>query len=357
MNSEKKSHQPSIAQEAWHAMPLEKIYKELASSSNGLSEEEVSNRIGFYGKNELPHGHKLNILKIILGQFINPLIFILIAAAVASIAIGEASDSIFIFLVIGINAAIGSFQEYNAEKSAAGLQHLIKIKAVVKRNGKDHEIQSEEIVPGDIVYIESGVKVPADMRLIFAKNVEIDESFLTGESLASKKQINVLNEEIGIAERSNMAFAGATVSKGRARGIVVSTGINTQVGQIALNVSEGQSAKPPLILRMEKFTTQITIFIVALSLLLAIALRLQGMDYSAIFFLVVALSVSAIPEGLPVALTIALSIATKRMAKRNVVVRKLTSVESLGSCTVIASDKTGTLTVNQQTAKLIILPD
>jgi len=357
MNSEKKSHQPSIAQEAWHAMPLEKIYKELASSSNGLSEEEVSNRIGFYGKNELPHGHKLNILKIILGQFINPLIFILIAAAVASIAIGEASDSIFIFLVIGINAAIGSFQEYNAEKSAAGLQHLIKIKAIVKRNGKDHEIQSEEIVPGDIVYIESGVKVPADMRLIFAKNVEIDESFLTGESLASKKQINVLNEEIGIAERSNMAFAGATVSKGRARGIVVSTGINTQVGQIALNVSEGQSAKPPLILRMEKFTTQITIFIVALSLLLAIALRLQGMDYSAIFFLVVALSVSAIPEGLPVALTIALSIATKRMAKRNVVVRKLTSVESLGSCTVIASDKTGTLTVNQQTAKLIILPD
>lgn len=349
-------HTYSISQEAWHAMPLEDVNKELASNLAGLSENEATNRLLFYGKNELPHSKKISIFKIILHQFFNPLIFILIAAAVASIAIGEASDSIFIFLVISINALIGTFQEYNAEKSAAGLQHLIKIKAIVKRNGKDHEVDSENLVPGDIIYIESGVKVPADIRIISSNNLEIDESFLTGESLAAKKQNDVLIAESGIAERTNMAFAGSTVDKGRGKGIVVATGLKTQVGQIAQNVSEGESAKPPLILRMEKFTSQITIFIVALSLLLGLVLRLQGMDYGAIFFLVVALAVSAIPEGLPVALTIALSIATKRMAKRNVVVRKLTSVESLGSCTVIASDKTGTLTVNQQTAKLIILP-
>ncbi|MCG9881712.1 MAG: HAD-IC family P-type ATPase [Bacteroidia bacterium] len=347
----------SISQEAWHAMPLEDVYKELVSSVNGLSDEEVKNRLLFYGANELPHGKEISIVKIFLQQFVNPLIFILVAAAIASIAIGEASDSIFIFLVIGINAIIGTFQEYNAEKSAAGLQHLIKIKAIVTREGKEHEMESEQLVPGDIIHVESGVKVPADIRLIQSSNLEINESFLTGESLASKKQNGILATDLSISERSNMAFAGSTVDKGRGKGIIVATGIHTQVGQIAQNVAEGESAKPPLILRMEKFTTQITQFIAVLSVILGVFLRLQGMEYSAIFFLVVALAVSAIPEGLPVALTIALSIATKRMAKRNVVVRKLTSVESLGSCTVIASDKTGTLTVNQQTAKLIVLPN
>ena len=346
-----------ISQEAWHTMPLEAIYKELASAAHGLEETEVAKRLLFYGANELPHGKKINLLKILVSQFINPLIFILLVAATASIAIGAASDSIFIFLVVAINAIIGTYQEYNAEKSAEGLQNLIKIKAIVKRNGKDYEIDSEKLVPGDIIFIESGVKVPADIRLISANNLEIDESFLTGESIASKKDVQKLEKDIGIAERHNMAFASSTVVKGRGRGIIVTTGIYTQVGQIAQNVSEGESAKPPLILRMEKFTTQISIFIVAISFILAFALRMQGMDYSAIFFLVVALSVSAIPEGLPVSLTIALSIASKRMAIRNVVVRKLTSVESLGSCTVIASDKTGTLTVNQQTAKQIILPN
>jgi magnesium-transporting ATPase (P-type) len=348
-------HENTIAKEHWQAFRKEEIYKTLQTTDSGLNQEEVNKRLQFFGENKLPAGKKITLMQIILHQLLNPLIFILVAAAIASVAIGEGKDAIFIFLVIFINSALGTFQEYNAEKSASSLQLLMKIKARVRRNGKDTEIPSEEIVPGDIVLLESGMKVPADMRLLEVSTLEIDESFLTGESISAKKQVEILQENLGVAERSNMAFAGATVLKGRGIGVVVCTGADTQVGKISKDVSESASAKPPLVQRMDKFIKQISIFIIALSVILAIVLRMQGMDLTAIFFFVVALAVSAIPEGLPVALTVTLSIATKRMAKRNVIVRKLTSVESLGSCTVIASDKTGTLTVNEQTAKIISL--
>ena len=348
-------HKDKISQEHWQAFKEEEIFSELKTSEKGLIPGEVKKRQEFYGENKLPEGKKVTLLQIILHQLLNPLIFILIAAAVASVAIGEGKDAIFIFLVIFINSALGTFQEFNAERSASSLQKLMRIKARVRRGGKETEVPSEELVPGDIVLLESGMKVPADMRLLEVSGLEIDESFLTGESIAAKKQIAVLQENLGVAERTNMAFAGATVLKGRGVGVVVCTGIDTQVGKISQDVTESASAKPPLVQRMEKFIKQISIFIIALSVILAVILRMQGMDITAIFFFVVALAVSAIPEGLPVALTVALSIATKRMAKRNVIVRKLTSVESLGSCTVIASDKTGTLTVNEQTAKIILL--
>jgi calcium-translocating P-type ATPase len=349
--------QDTIAQEHWQALSEDEIFSELKTSEKGLNQEEVKKRLGLYGENKLPEGKKVTLIQIILHQLLNPLIFILVAAAVASIVIGEGKDAIFIFLVIFINSALGTYQEFNAERSASSLQQLMKIKARVRRDGKETEVPSEELVPGDIVLLESGMKVPADMRLLEVSGLEIDESFLTGESIAANKQIAVLQENLGVAERTNMAFAGATVMKGRGVGAVVSTGLDTQVGKISQDVTESASAKPPLVQRMERFIRQISIFIVALSVILGVVLRLQGMDFTAIFFFVVALAVSAIPEGLPVALTVALSIASKRMAKRNVIVRKLTSVESLGSCTVIASDKTGTLTVNEQTAKIIQLPN
>jgi magnesium-transporting ATPase (P-type) len=350
-------HKETIAQEHWQAFRKEEIFSELKTSEKGLNQEEVKKRIEFYGENKLPEGKKITFLQIILHQLLNPLIFILVAAALASLAIGEGKDAIFIFLVIFINSALGAYQEFNAEKSASSLQKLMKIKARIRRDGKEAEVPSEELVPGDIALLESGMKVPADMRLLEVSGLEIDESFLTGESIAAKKQIAVLQQNLGVAERTNMAFAGSTVMRGRGLGVIVCTGIDTQVGKISQDVTESASAKPPLVQRMEKFIRQISIFIIALSVLLGVVLRMQGMDLTAIFFFVVALAVSAIPEGLPVALTVALSIATKRMAKRNVIVRKLTSVESLGSCTVIASDKTGTLTVNEQTAKIISLAD
>jgi calcium-translocating P-type ATPase len=345
----------TIAHEHWQAFKEEEIFSELKTSEKGLNQEEVKKRLELYGSNKLPEGKKVTLIQIILHQLLNPLIFILVAAAAASVAIGEGKDAIFIFLVIFINSALGTYQEFNAERSASSLQELMKIKARVRRDGKETEVPSEDLVPGDIVLLESGMKVPADMRLLEVSGLEIDESFLTGESIAAKKQTSILQKNLGVAERTNMAFAGATVMSGRGVGVVVCTGTNTQVGKISQDVTGSASAKPPLVQRMDKFIRQISIFIIALSVILGIVLRLQGMDFTAIFFFVVALAVSAIPEGLPVALTVALSIAAKRMAKRNVIVRKLTSVESLGSCTVIASDKTGTLTVNEQTAKIIQL--
>lgn len=341
----------------WHARTEADVLTELSTSHHGLTNEEVKSRQVSYGMNALPKGKKTTLLQIILHQLIHPLIFILLGAAAASVLIGEPGDAYFIFLVILINSALGAYQEFQAEKSANSLQQLIRIQARVTRNGKEKTINAEELVPGDLVWLESGAKVPADIRLIETHSLEIDESFLTGESLAAKKQTDAVLENKAVADQTNMAFAGATVMVGRGKGIVVATGGRTQVGQIAKHVSKGESAKPPLIVRMERFIRQITWFILALSIVLAVLLRWQGMDWAAIFFFIVALAVSAIPEGLPVALTVALSIATKRMAKRNVIVRKLTSVESLGSCTVIASDKTGTLTVNEQTATMIQLLD
>lgn len=342
-------------EDAWHSLSWESIYSLLDTPGKGLTNEESSARLSQFGPNKLPESAKTTLSRIILHQVINPLIFILVLAAVASILIGEGEDAIFILLVILINTGLGTYQEYNAEKSAQALQQLMKIQAKVHRSGQIKTVSSEDLVPGDLVYLESGMKVPADIRLWEASALEIDESFLTGESLPSKKKAGNLEREITVPERINMAFAGATVLSGRGKGVVVETGISTQVGKIAQNVAEGTSAKPPLILRMEKFIKQITLFIVGLSLIIAFILNWQGLDWASIFFFVVALAVSAIPEGLPVALTVALSIATRRMAKRNVIVRRLNAVEALGSCTIIASDKTGTLTVNQQTAKKILL--
>lgn len=346
-----------LSDEKWHSLEREEIYRELQSRPEGLTDEEALERLRFYGSNSLPLKEPPGIWTILLHQVLNPLIFILLAAAVASVAIGEMTDAVFILAVIALNSGLGAYQEYQAERSAASLQRLLKFKARVRRGGREYEVPSEEVVPGDIVLLESGVKVPADLRLVETKGIAADESFLTGESIAAEKQVESLPEDTGVSDRKNMAFAGSTVTSGRAAGMVVGTGLETQVGMIAENVAESEGGRPPLVLRMERFVKHITILVLFISAVLAVVLKLQGYDAAAIFFFVVALAVSAIPEGLPVAMTVALSIATKRMSGRNVIVRKLTAVESLGSCTVIASDKTGTLTVNEQTARRIVLPD
>ena len=185
-------HQDTLANEHWQAVSEEKIFSILKTSEKGLIQEEVKKRLEFYGSNRLPEGKKVTLIQIILHQLLNPLIFILVAAAAASIAIGEGKDAIFIFLVILINSSLGTYQEFNAERSASSLQKLMKIKARVRRDGKETEVPSEDIVPGDTVLLESGMKVPADMRLLEVSGLEIDESFLTGESIAAKKQIAVL---------------------------------------------------------------------------------------------------------------------------------------------------------------------
>lgn len=342
---------------AWHAEPLEVVFRKLQSLPDGLSEEQVAERLREFGKNTLPAKEPPTLLQVFLHQFASPLIYILLIAGVVALLMQDYKDAVFIFAVILLNAVIGTVQEWRAEQSAHALQVLLKIKARVRRRGRILTVPAEEVVPGDILLVESGDKVAADMRLIQVNNLRIDESFLTGESLAVEKSEKTLPPVLPVSDRRNMAYAGSTVMSGRGVGVVVATGPYTEVGKIAKTISEEEGAKSPLVIRMEKFARQIALIVLGFTAVLGMIQFARGEALSDVFILVVAMAVSAIPEGLPVALTVALSLATSRMARRNVIVRRLTAVESLGSCTLIASDKTGTLTVNQQTVKQIVLPE
>ncbi|MEG2028780.1 MAG: HAD-IC family P-type ATPase [Bacilli bacterium] len=341
----------------WHAKSIEKIYEELDSSEEGLTDLEKSNRILKYGLNIMPEKFEITIGKIFLSQFINPIIYILVFAAIFSLIIGEYIDTLFIAIVVIIDVILGTYQEWQAEKSADSLKNIMKIKAKVIRNSKEIDVDSQDLTIGDIILLKSGDKVPADIRIITCYNLTIDESFLTGESVASIKNMEIISENTLITDRKNICYAGSKVMTGRAKGIVVAVGVNSEMGKIVDKIETIDETKSPLVIRMAKFTKQLSILTAIFILLLIIILYFKGYVLKEIFFLVVALSVSAIPEGLPIVLTVTLSIATKRMAKRNVIVRKLNSVEGLGSCTIIASDKTGTLTLNEQTAKIVMLAD
>lgn len=342
--------------ELWHGKDKEYVLEAFNTSTYGLTDTEAKKRIDYYGKNKLPKGKKDGIVKIFFRQFLNPVTIILIVTIFLSLMIGEKLDAFFIVLVILIDVILGTVQEWKAEKSAESLRKLIRVEANVLRDNEEKVINSENLVVGDIVYLDSGDKVSADMRLISTHNLAIDESILTGESTAANKISATISENIAIADRDNMSYAGTSVIRGRGIGVVVATGIKTEIGMIANKVLLSNATKSPLILRMDKFTRQLSKFFVIIAIIITAILYYKGYAPREIFFTVVALSVSAIPEGLTVAVTLALSIASSRMAKRNVLVKKLNSVESLGSCTVIASDKTGTLTLNEQTAKIVIFP-
>jgi len=346
----------SPASTPWHALTQELVFEKLQSRPSGLDGEEVQLRQREVGPNALPVPHPPGPLSIFLHQFISPLIYILLVAGGVSFAIGEYSDGIFIFAVILLNATLGGVQEWKAERSAAALQKLLRISCHVRRNGHEETLPAEELVPGDIVLLESGSRVPADLRLLACQGLRIDESLLTGESVAVLKQPVAVGEKEPLGERTCMAYGGTTAMSGRGTGVVVATGVHTEVGDIARAVTTTVAAKPPLVVRMERFARQISVVVVGFVLLLGGVALFEGTPLAEVFFMAVALAVSAIPEGLPVAMTVALSIATARMARRNVIVRRLPAVEALGSCTCIASDKTGTLTVNRQTAKLVQLP-
>lgn len=311
-----------------------------------------------YGLNSLPTGKLTPLSLLFLRQFLNPLIYVLVAAAAVSIALGDVTDAGFIGFVLISNAIIGMLQEHHAAKSAQALRQLLDLRSFVIRNGEQCEIDARQIVPGDIVLLESGAKVPADLRLSSTTNLEIDESLLTGESLSVQKNADTLfSSDTPLAERNNMAFAGTLVQRGRALGIATSIGLHTEVGKIAKSVLHAETAKPPLLVRMERFTQRIALAIGIAIAGMSILALLQGAHWFEVLTVSVALAVAAIPEALPVAITVALAISLRRMAKRNVIVRKLAAVEALGSCTFIASDKTGTLTLNQITLRSVALPN
>ncbi|MBP9854183.1 MAG: HAD-IC family P-type ATPase [Candidatus Omnitrophica bacterium] len=323
----------------------------------GLSQNEVQGRLSKHGRNIFPQAKEPGLISIFLQQFLSPLIYILLVAAGVALYFKEWHDALFIFIVLVANAAIGSFQEYSAQKSAQALRKLISVQAKVVRDGKNLKIDAEELVPGDIVLLESGDKVPADLRLISSQGLEIDESLLTGESTAVSKQADiVLDPQTSLGDRKNMTFLGTLVTRGRGKGIVVATGLSTQLGELASSLLTGKEGKPPLLIRMERLTRSIAIFIAVAIILLFVLQWLRGVPLKEIFLSSIALAVSAIPEGLPIAITVALAVGMRRMAKRQVIIRKLLAVESLGSCTFIASDKTGTLTMNELSVVRIRMP-
>ena len=334
---------------------IDEILKEFNTAQVGLTETEAKKRLNENGKNILPKENRDSIIKIFLRQFTSPIEIILVITVLISFFIGETLDALVITFIILVDVIMGTFQENKALKSAEALTNMLKIKAKVIRDNKEKEIDAEDLVVGDIILLESGTKISADARLIDCYNLQVDESILTGESISITKNTNTLPEDTILAERKNMVYSGTSVMTGRAKAVVVAISINTEIGKIASVVAETKEEKSPLTIRMEKFSKQISIAIIIVALISATTLFIKGYEVNAIFLSVVALAVSAMPEGLSLALTMALTIASNRMSKKNVIVKKLNSVESLGSCTVIASDKTGTLTVNEQTARKITL--
>ena len=353
-----KDHLPGLSTLKAYSLSVEAVLTTLQSSHHGLTSAEADKRLALYGPNTLPQEEAPGLWWVFLSQFASPLIYILIAAALLSVSIQEWSDAIFISAVLLINAVIGTIQEFSAQRAAVALKNMVSDYCRVVRDGDTYEINTELLVPGDIILLESGDRVPADVRLISGHDLEMDESLLTGESMnVFKDASTILEGEVYLGDRRNMVFAGTLVSRGRAQGTVVSTALDTELGNIAATVLSRKPSRPPLLIRMERFTYRVAILVGITAVLLASITLSRGMPLTEIFLLTVALAVSAIPEGLPVAITVALAIGMRRMAKRHVIIRRLIAVEALGSCTFIATDKTGTLTVNQLTAKRLVLPN
>jgi magnesium-transporting ATPase (P-type) len=333
---------------AFHMLSAAQALAALGSSLEGLSQAEAAARLARDGRNELPPPKRTSWLIILLRQFAGPLIAVLLVAAVVSIVLGDYEDAIFIGIVLLFNALIGFLQEVKAEREIIRLFTLLRTTARVERGDELREIDAAEIVAGDIVWLESGARVPADLRLLQERDVAVDEAALTGESTQASKDVAPIDDAGAIpAERRNMLFAGTAVTRGRAMGVVTATGPRTELGEVARELETTRRGKPPLVIRMEKLGRMVALgTVVGCGLVFGLGVA-RGFGIAETFMMAVALAVAAIPEGLPVSVTLALAIGLKRMAARKVLVRRLEAVEGLGSCTVICTDKTGTLTLNQ----------
>jgi calcium-translocating P-type ATPase len=337
----------------WHAIEQAEVEPALNTSDHGLSDEEAKQRIARYGPNRLQEVKPPSVVALLLHQFTSPLIYILLIAAVVTLILQEYVDSAVIAAVLIINATIGFTQERKAEQAIRALMQLVSPKAHIVRDGREWEVDSRDLVPGDLVLLESGARVPADLRLISATALMIDESLLTGESSPVGKQTRPLDEKTQVADRTNMAYMGTIVTSGRGRGYVVGTAAATEIGSIAESIRSEERAETPMQQRMGRFAR-----IVAVAVLISVVIAfiigvVLGEPPGDMFMVAVALAVAAIPEGLPVVFTITLALGVRRMARSNAVIRRLPAVETLGSTTVIGSDKTGTLTENRMTVQSV----
>ena len=343
----------------WHALDTRDVLARFATPPGGLDPDEVRRRLGIYGPNALYRAEQTEVWRIAAHQFTGALTYVLIAALAISLAIGHWEDAVVIGIVLLVNAVIGFFQEYRAENAIAALMGLMSPRATVRRGGERADVPSAELVPGDLVLLESGALVPADLRLVEQSALEMDEALLTGESVPVAKLAEVIASDgaLPVAERRNMAFMGTTVARGRARGVVVATAGHTEIGAIASEIRTTERARTPLQERMARFGRWISIAVVVASALTFAIGWARGEAATEMFLTAVAIAVSAVPEGLPVAMTIALAVSVRRMARRRALVRRLPAVETLGSCTVVVTDKTGTLTRNEMTVHEIVTAD
>ncbi len=343
-----------LISENWHAKSTESTLTLLETSADGLSEEEVEKRLEKYGPNKLPEPQIRGPFVRFMYQFHNILIYVLLAAGMVTAVLGHWVDAGVIFAVVLLNAVIGFVQEGKAENALRAIRQMLSPHAMVMRDGRQITIEAEDLVPGDIVILQSGDKVPADLRLFRVKGLQIQESALTGESMAVEKITDPVADESVIGDRRCMAYSGTIVTHGQGSGMVIGTGAQTQIGRISTLVSEVESVTTPLLRQMAQFGRWLTVAILGIALI-TFAFGLLVRDYAAadMFLAAVSLAVAAIPEGLPAIMTITLAIGVQRMASRNAIIRKLPAVETLGAVTVICSDKTGTLTRNEMTVRTI----
>ncbi len=337
-----------------HALEAEEILRILRSSPSGLSREEAERRLGQYGPNSLTPPRREGALLRLLRQIHQPLIYILLISSAITAALGEWVDTSVILGVVVVNTLIGYLQETRALQAIEALARQMTTHATVIRDGEKRRIPATELVPGDIVLLEAGDRVPADLRLLRERNLQIDESALTGESVPVEKSLATLPADTPLADRSNMAFSSTLVTQGVARGIVIATGDHTELGRISRLISTTEVLATPLTRKINRFSHLLLYVILAMAAFTFLTGIWRGESWFNMFMASVALAVGAIPEGLPAAVTITLAIGVARMARRNAIIRHLPAVETLGSTTVICSDKTGTLTQNQMTVQEIL---
>ncbi|WP_297809800.1 calcium-translocating P-type ATPase, SERCA-type [uncultured Finegoldia sp.] len=340
----------------WYKTNREDVLENLDTDiEKGLSNDKIASLMEKYGKNSLKEKKKKSMATKLKEQFLDPMIIILLFASILSIAIGEITDSLIIIAIVIVNALLSIYQEGKAEQAIEALQKMASPKAKVIRDGQVQHIDSKDLLPGDVVELETGDIIPADLRLIESTNLKIDESSLTGESVSVEKNANdEITSDVSIGDRTNMAYSSSIVSYGRAKGVVVEIGQNTEIGKIATSLSEVEDEQTPLQRKLAQLSKQLGIItIVVCAIVFAVGYFLYDFDALNMLMTAVSLAVAAIPEGLPAIVTIVLSLGMGRMADKNAIVKKLLAVETLGTTTVICSDKTGTLTQNEMTVKKI----